>query len=263
MPVKVLSKHGIIEKKDDLIELKTENLSFEQKAELRKICEDKIFEFISKKGLGIWDYRYLDREYVPDSLRYRVLKESNGRCALCGITKEERPLDVDHIIPRSKGGKTVYENLQVLCSKCNRSKNNKDDEDFRITLQNDYNENCIFCKYPAKNVLFENDYASVIEDSNPVTKYHSLIIPKRHFPDYFMISGQELSAIHDLLKIRKKEIEINDTNVDGFNIGVNSGVSAGQTISHCHFHLIPRRKGDIVNPEGGVRGVIPNKMHYS
>lgn len=132
MPIKVLSKHGILTRNDDFIELRTNNLNFEQKSEIRKICEEKIHEYVSQNGLSIWNYRFLDSEYVPGSLRYRLLKESNGKCALCGCTKDDRPLDVDHIVPRSKGGKTVYENLQILCSKCNRGKNNRDDEDFRI-----------------------------------------------------------------------------------------------------------------------------------
>jgi len=73
----------------------------------------------------------LDKDPVPDSLYYRILKESGGRCALCGATKKERPLHVDHIVPRSKDGKTEYDNLQVLCQKCNLAKGNKDSTDFR------------------------------------------------------------------------------------------------------------------------------------
>ncbi|MFX1590426.1 MAG: HNH endonuclease, partial [Promethearchaeota archaeon] len=168
MPLKILAKHGIIKRHDDLVELNIGNISFENKCEISKLCEDKIFEFVSQKGLGVWDYRYLDSEYVPDSLRYRVLKESNGRCALCGITKDIRPLDVDHIIPKSKGGKTIYENLQVLCSKCNRSKNNKDNQDFRKLIKKDFDEKCIFCNISDKKILKENDHAFIIEDSYPV-----------------------------------------------------------------------------------------------
>lgn len=131
MPVKVLKSHGIIDKEKELISLCVMKLSLKEKSELRRICEEKIHSYIEKRGLGIWDHRFNDSSYVPGSLYYRVLKESGGKCALCGIPKEERPLDVDHIIPRSKGGKTEYENLQALCYKCNRSKGNTDDTAFR------------------------------------------------------------------------------------------------------------------------------------
>jgi diadenosine tetraphosphate (Ap4A) HIT family hydrolase len=262
MPIKILSKHGIIERKDDLIELKTRKFSFQELAEIKMLCEAKVHEFVSQKGLGVWDYRFLDSEYVSDSLRYRVLKEANGICALCGCTKDMRPLDVDHIVPRSKGGKTVYENLQVLCSKCNRSKNNKDDTDFRTTASNEKDNSCIFCNVKKSRVILENEYAIVIEDSFPVTKHHSLVIPKRHFKDYFDILQTEQNAIHDLLRIRRKSLLEKDESITGFNVGINAGNDAGQTINHCHIHLIPRRKGDMENPKGGVRGVIPDKMHY-
>ena len=97
-------------------------------------CEKRLQQFIIERGLDLLGYRLLDTDPIPGSLRYRVLKESGGRCELCGATKKERPLDVDHIIPRSKGGKNVRENLQVLCSKCNQEKGNKDRTNFRDDL---------------------------------------------------------------------------------------------------------------------------------
>ena len=79
---------------------------------------------------------------------------------------------------------------------------------------------------------------------------------------YFELTNDELLACNDLIKKIKKKIQNEDKTVDGFNIGTNSGVAAGQSIMHCHIHLIPRRKGDVDNPQGGVRGVIPSKQHY-
>lgn len=237
MPLKVLSKHGIIERKNDLVELLSDSLTFVQKIEIQKICDEKIFEFVSEKGMGVWDYRYLDDEYIPDSLRYRLLKEAKGICALCGSTKEMRPLDIDHILPRSKGGKTVYENLQVLCSKCNRSKNNKDDEDFRALNNKMKIENCTYC-YCKDKVLVENEYAILIENNESDSKYNSLIIPKRHVEDFIEITKVELSAIHDLLKIRKKEIIENDKSVNGFIFESRMTVNND---NHCSFNLIPER----------------------
>ncbi len=99
-------------------------------------------------------------------------------------------------------------------------------------------------------------------DSYPVSEHHCLIIPKRHIKDYFDLSNDELIACNDLIKVVKKEITNKDPLVKGFNLGTNIGIVSGQSIFHCHFHLIPRREGDVDNPQGGVRSVIPNKQHY-
>jgi diadenosine tetraphosphate (Ap4A) HIT family hydrolase len=80
--------------------------------------------------------------------------------------------------------------------------------------------------------------------------------------DYFDLSKEELIACDELIKIIKNEIEVKDQSVKGFNLGTNIGKVSGQSILHCHFHLIPRRAGDVDNPQGGVRSVIPNKQHY-
>ncbi len=126
----------------------------------------------------------------------------------------------------------------------------------------DPNNPCLFCNINSKDLIFDNEFAFVSFDSYPVSKYHSLIVPKRHILDYFELTNDELLACNDLIKKIKKKIQNEDKTVDGFNIGTNSGVVAGQSIMHCHIHLIPRRKGDVDNPQGGVRGVIPSKQHY-
>ena len=126
----------------------------------------------------------------------------------------------------------------------------------------DPNNPCLFCNINSKDLVFDNEFAFASFDSYPVSKYHSLIFPKRHILDYFELTNDELLACNDLIKKIKKKIQNEDKTVDGFNIGTNSGVAAGQSIMHCHIHLIPRRKGDVDNPQGGVRGVIPSKQHY-
>ena len=126
----------------------------------------------------------------------------------------------------------------------------------------DPNNPCLFCNINSKDLIFDNEFAFASFDSYPVSKYHSLIVPKRHILDFFELTDDELLACNDLIKKIKKKIENEDKTVDGFNIGTNSGVAAGQSIMHCHIHLIPRRKGDVDNPQGGVRGVIPSKQHY-
>jgi len=263
MPIKVLKSHGVINKDGESVSLNVKKLTLEQKAVIKKICEEKIQEYIASRGLSIWDYRLLEDNPVPDSLRYQVLKEANGRCSLCGATKDERPLDVDHIIPRSHHGKTEYSNLQVLCSKCNRSKRDEDSADFRGIIQAEVHEGCAFCDYiKSGEKLIENEYSLAKLDKYPVTEGHTLIIPKRHFPDYFDITKVEADAVYDLARIRRKQLLEKDSGIEGFNMGINSGEVAGQTVYHCHVHLIPRRKGDLKDPMGGVRGVIPDKMKY-
>ena len=126
----------------------------------------------------------------------------------------------------------------------------------------DPNNPCLFCDVKKTGIVYENELAYASYDSYPVSEHHCLIIPKRHIKDYFELSNDELVACNDLIKIVKKEITNKDPLVKGFNLGTNIGIVSGQSILHCHFHLIPRREGDVDNPQGGVRSVIPNKQHY-
>lgn len=121
---------------------------------------------------------------------------------------------------------------------------------------------CLFCEVSEERIIAENELAFAIRDGFPVTELHSLIIPRRHVSDYFELSKEELLACNDLLRIVKKDILEKDTSVKGFNVGANSGLVAGQSIFHCHIHLIPRREGDVPNPKGGIRHVIPGKGAY-
>ena len=120
----------------------------------------------------------------------------------------------------------------------------------------------MFCNLPKKRIIDEDEFMFVIKDGFPVTKHHTLIIPKRHVADYFGLHQPELNSLNTLLQKHKDLITKKDKTVTGFNIGMNNGEDAGQTVFHCHVHLIPRRKGDIKNPRGGVRGIIPNKKDY-
>jgi diadenosine tetraphosphate (Ap4A) HIT family hydrolase len=125
------------------------------------------------------------------------------------------------------------------------------------------NDPCLFCNVKESGLADENKLAYASYDTYPVSKYHCLIIPKRHVKDYFELTEDEIIACNQLSKKIKKEIENKDPTVKGFNIGVNTEIVAGQSIMHCHIHLIPRREGDVENPQGGVRSVIPLKQHYT
>ena len=114
----------------------------------------------------------------------------------------------------------------------------------------DPNNPCLFCDVKKTGIVYENELAYASYDSYPVSEHHCLIIPKRHIKDYFDLSNDELLACNDLIKIVKKEITNKDPLVKGFNLGTTIGIVSGQSILHCHFHLIPRREGDVDNPQG-------------
>ena len=121
---------------------------------------------------------------------------------------------------------------------------------------------CLFCKIENLIVIAENKTIYAIRDSSPVSSNHILIIPKRHCLDYFKMTRQEHCDAHKLIEILKDGILEKDPMVTGFNIGVNCGKSAGQTVFRAHIHDIPRWKKYSRNTRGGVRGVIPDKMNY-
>ena len=124
-------------------------------------------------------------------------------------------------------------------------------------------EDCIFCnKTNCKIISTTKNFFIIRDTAYPVTKHHTLIITNRHVADFFELTKEEMSELDEILKNQKKELKDLDNEISGFNVGVNIGKDAGQSIMHCHLHLIPRRKGDVEDPRGGVRGVIPEKQKY-
>jgi diadenosine tetraphosphate (Ap4A) HIT family hydrolase len=193
-----------------------------------------------------------------------VLKRARGRCELCGVSNEVKALEVDHILPRNHGGSDDISNLQALCYTCNASKRDRDSTDFRGSreMYAHREAGCVFCEVPSGDVLEENELALARRDGFPVAEGHTLIIPRRHVADSFALTQPELNAVHQLLAACQTKLQAEDPTVAGFNVGVNAGEAAGQTIMHCHVHLIPRRAGDVQSPRGGVRHVIPGRGDY-
>jgi diadenosine tetraphosphate (Ap4A) HIT family hydrolase len=123
-------------------------------------------------------------------------------------------------------------------------------------------KSCIFCDYIInKNIIIENQFAIAVYDNYPVNKGHTLIIPKRHFSSYFDATKNEILALNNLI-IEVKALLDDIYKPDGYNIGINIGESAGQTIFHLHIHLIPRYFGDVENPRGGVRKLKKPLVEY-
>lgn len=126
-----------------------------------------------------------------------------------------------------------------------------------------FDPNCRFCPLNIKDRMVEEwDLVLAFEDRFPVSDGHLLIVPKRHTPDWFSMNEDERREADNLIRVWRNRLEELENTITGFNVGMNCGESAGQTIFHAHIHLIPRRDGDTPNPTGGVRGVIPDKMCY-
>jgi len=121
------------------------------------------------------------------------------------------------------------------------------------------NKDCPYCIIT--HPVLENDLSYARYDKYPVSDGHILIHPRRHVSDFFDLTHQEKLALLDLLEQAKAFLD-NKKSPDGYNIGINNGEAAGQTVMHAHIHLIPRYKGDMSDPRGGVRGVIPDKQKY-
>jgi len=119
---------------------------------------------------------------------------------------------------------------------------------------------CIFCN-PRREILAENAHALAFFDSYPVSRGHALVVPRRHVITIFDLSGEEYAGCFGLV-LPLKEVLFARYAPDGYNVGANCGEAAGQSVWHAHIHVIPRYTGDVPNPRGGVRGVIPHKASY-
>ncbi len=128
-------------------------------------------------------------------------------------------------------------------------------------MENNY---CLFCdkdNSEKHKILLENDFCYARFDNFPVSKGHLEIVPKQHIVSFFELTDEQLNHVYKLLKEAKKLIQ-KEYNPDGYNIGINEGDTAGRSVHHLHIHLIPRYKGDVENPRGGIRNVIPGKGDY-
>lgn len=262
MPGIRLVRDGLVSNDRDSYELigPISTLTDTQRLEIETILEGRIGDYLETR----YPFADSNNDAVPGSVRYQVLKRAAGRCEACGVTSKDTQIDVDHIVPPAQGGSNDISNLQALCRTCNAQKRDRDDTNFE-KIHESYgvrSKDCPLCECKKKRVVAENELAFAIQDDYEVTSGHSLVIPKRHVEDYFELHAPERNAIEDLLQRRRESLMSSDRSITGFNVGSNSGISAGQTIMHVHMHLIPRRDGDVDDPRGGIWHVIPEKGNY-
>ena len=220
-----------------------EELSEDEVNKLIGLCADKINEYVGRRGDRIWSHRKKSAGYISGTLRYEVLKRAKSRCELCGISNQEKALEVDHIIPRNFDGTDDLANLQALCYSCNAMKRDRDDTDFRgvVDSYKHRRNGCRFCGEDTSCHLSENELCYSIDATNPLEKNHILIIPKRHVTDFFELYRPETNAALDLLDVGKRRIESLDRTVQGFNIRMETGGNLDNKEHHCSFDLIPIR----------------------
>jgi diadenosine tetraphosphate (Ap4A) HIT family hydrolase len=120
---------------------------------------------------------------------------------------------------------------------------------------------CPFCSLPDHRIVHASEYGVIIRDGFPISPGHTLIIPKRHVGSFFELLADEQSDLLKLLHLAKNEVDL-QFSPQGYNIGINDGAAAGQTVPHLHIHLIPRYVGDCKDPRGGVRWIVPEKADY-
>jgi diadenosine tetraphosphate (Ap4A) HIT family hydrolase len=122
-------------------------------------------------------------------------------------------------------------------------------------------DKCPFCEPDAERVWLENDIGIVLWDAFPVAQGHTLVVPKKHVASIYDLSADDQAVLWALVGEVRQRLQ-NDLHPDGFNIGLNDGEAAGQTVMHAHIHVIPRRQGDVADPRGGVRWIFPDKARY-
>jgi ATP adenylyltransferase len=176
---RVLTKRTVVTKSGKDFELNGyDSLTPEQRAELVTICDEKVVAYEAKRGEAIWSHRSKSAGYISGTLRFEVLKKASFHCELCGISADQKALEVDHIVPRNHGGTDDPDNLQALCFSCNAMKRDRDSTDFRAVRESycHNDKTCIFCNLPEGRVVAENRLAIAIRDAFPVTPMHSLVI---------------------------------------------------------------------------------------
>jgi ATP adenylyltransferase len=199
-PTQTLRRHEIITHDRGVYRLATDlqALSEWERASLIAACDAKLADYVAQRQDAIWRHRTQNFEPVPGTLRYEVIKRARGRCEACGVSNQERALQVDHIIPRTRGGTNDIFNLQALCSTCNAQKLDRDQTDFRAAhaAYEHRVSGCALCDPPDERVFAKNALAIAVNSAQ--SDGSVLLSPRRHATSYVGIHQPELNAIHSL-----------------------------------------------------------------
>ena len=242
-PRDTLKNRGVITEsgsgdRERMFTLTASRLTKKQRANLATACRRRLNEYKKKKGLPPHDDESGSRESIGGSKRYEVLSKSAGRCVACGISNRKRAIEVDHIIPKNRGGLDELSNLQALCYKCNRQKRDRDDLDFLLEINRKAfgHNGCFLCK--PRKLKMENFLAGAARIKGPYAEPRLVIMPKRHVPNYFELRPPERAMMHDLLKTHtaKRGFRMND-----FRLDLKTSSSRDMS-RHCAIHVVPIRK---------------------
>lgn len=243
-PTQTLKRHSIIEQDRHIFRICPEARSINEweRASLVALCDAKIADYIAQRQDSLWRHRSQNFDPIPGTLRYLVLKRAMGRCEACGISNQVRALQVDHIIPRNKGGTNDLFNLQALCSLCNIEKLDRDSTDFHGTVAAYQlrRRGCLICNVEeAGAALSENSLAIAARAADPDSTGHIIVAARRHVSDYLDLWQPELNAIRDLELREVRRLKAEDVTIVAFEIRHN--ISAAEVQQHCHIEIIPKR----------------------
>jgi 5-methylcytosine-specific restriction endonuclease McrA len=239
MPGRVLTNNrGITERVGQDYNLKGfDQLSHDEVELLKVSCSTRIEEFIDQRGDRPWHHRRRSANPVSGTVRYEVLKNAKHRCELCGTSADVKAIEVDHIKPRIRGGSNDISNLQALCYSCNAMKRDRDDTDFRnVEATYKYRDtNCAYCEVHESLIKSQNNLCFSVQDNDPQTRTHTLVIPRRHTSSYFDLYRPEINALNSLMSDASERVS------NKFDIHVSSESTSEPSTSHCYVRLIPRQ----------------------
>ena len=236
-PKIILKKHKIINYEKNVFTLLVDEITSEQRKRLIELCDLRTNEFVDKypNRLGA----KINRTPVTGGIRYDVIARAKGLCQACGVSSNTRPIDVDHIIPTSRGGTNELDNLQALCYKCNREKNNRDKTNFVLWSKKlkDRDDLCKICK--SKHIK-ANNLAAAIRPTHQEIHLQSIVIPKRHVGTFFDLIPAEKNMCIDMIDWVKTNISEMDKTVNGFDVSFASKIIPSKH-QHCGIVISPQR----------------------